>query len=138
MNAFMDTSVLLRWLLREPAALSPWGPWGAVYCSALLEVEARRTLDRRRLEGRLADVEHVALLEKLGTFLAAAHVAPVTEAILDRAGQAFPTTVGTLDALHLASALEIRDKVDAKFELLTHDSQLALAARAMGLSVRDR
>ncbi len=138
MNAFMDTSVLLRRLLREPAALSPWGPWGTVYCSALLEVEARRTLERRRLEGRLTDPEHVALLEGLGTFLAAAHVAPVTEAILDRAGQAFPTTVGTLDALHLATALEIRAKVDATFELLTHDAQLVLSARAMGLRVRER
>ena len=59
---------------------------------------------------------------------------PLTRLVLERAAEPFPTLVGSLDAIHLASALLVREQYD---ELLfaTHDRQLAVAARAMGLSV---
>ena len=57
------------------------------------------------------------------------------EAVLARAGESFPTPIGTLDALHLSTALRIRDEkgLDA---ILTHDVQLANAALAMGFKVQ--
>jgi predicted nucleic acid-binding protein len=46
-----------------------------------------------------------------------------------------PTTLGTLDALHLATALELAAGGVAGLVLATHDAQLARAARASGLEV---
>jgi hypothetical protein len=59
---------------------------------------------------------------------------PVTNQILQRASEAFPTVVGTLDGIHLATALSIREIESIEF-LLTHDFQLATAARSLGFEV---
>jgi hypothetical protein len=59
---------------------------------------------------------------------------PLTDSILQRASEAFPTTVGTLDGLHLASALEVREFEELDL-LLTHDQQLGIAARSLGFEV---
>ena len=59
---------------------------------------------------------------------------PVTERIFQRASETFPTVVGTLDAIHLATALAIREIENLDY-LLTHDSQLGTAARSLGFEV---
>jgi hypothetical protein len=59
---------------------------------------------------------------------------PVVERILQRASESFPTVVGILDAIHLATALAIR-QVEPIDLLLTHDGQLAIAARSLGFTV---
>lgn len=46
-----------------------------------------------------------------------------------------PTELGTLDAIHLATALLWRDMVGAELTMATHDSALAIAAEAHGLPV---
>ena len=54
--------------------------------------------------------------------------------VLERAGDPFPTGLGTLDALHLASAMMARREIpDLRFA--THDRELATAARATGFEV---
>ncbi len=55
--------------------------------------------------------------------------------VLRRASQPFPTPLGTLDAVHLATALLWRDSRVEDLALATHDRALALAARASGLTV---
>ena len=54
--------------------------------------------------------------------------------IRSKCSESFPTIVGTLDALHLATALAIRE-VDRLDLLLTHDLQLGTAARSLGFEV---
>ena len=55
-------------------------------------------------------------------------------AVLERAAEPFPTALGTLDAVHLASALAAREVVrDLRFA--THDRELGLAARSVGFRV---
>jgi hypothetical protein len=46
-----------------------------------------------------------------------------------------PTELGTLDAIHLATALLWRDQARISITMETHDAALALAARAHGLPV---
>jgi hypothetical protein len=43
-----------------------------------------------------------------------------------------PTIVKTLDAIHLASALAIRERRGIDLLFATHDNQQATAARALG------
>jgi hypothetical protein len=46
----------------------------------------------------------------------------------------FPTALGSLDAIHLSSALLKRDQIEG-MRLATHDAEFATAAMAMGFTV---
>jgi hypothetical protein len=67
-----------------------------------------RTIDRARIRLGLDDEEIAlrrgAVLEQLDAF----ELIPLDPAVVERAAEPFPTVVGTLDALHLASALLAR------------------------------
>jgi hypothetical protein len=55
---------------------------------------------------------------------------------LSRASEPMPLPMGTLDAIHLATALIWRDRVGPLPQLVTHDAALGAAARAFGFDVR--
>jgi hypothetical protein len=55
--------------------------------------------------------------------------------VLRRASEPFPTPLGTLDAIHLSTALAWRDARNTDLTMATHDTALATAARAVGLQV---
>ncbi len=134
MNAYIDSSVLLRLVFAEPGLLSSWGQITSPVASELIRVECLRTIDRLSLSIRLDDEviaeRRNAILQLLSTF----DLVPVTTAILDRAAEPFPTAVGTLDAIHLASALEVRSGRELPL-VATHDRELGLAARSLGFEV---
>ena len=134
MRVYLDTSVTLRHLFHEPDPLADWGHWREAYASRIWLTEARRTVDRLRLEGRIADAEVARLAEDLTMIHEALHVIAVTEEILEAAAAAFPTTLGTLDAIHLASALAVHAGGNLD-RFLTHDHRLAIAARSVGFAV---
>jgi len=46
-----------------------------------------------------------------------------------------PTMVGTPDAIHLATALDVAGALRKRLTMATHDQQLGRAARASGLEV---
>jgi len=134
MIVYLDTSVILRVLFREGKRIPIWGKWDRAYSSTLWRTEAFRTVDRLRLSGSLSDADVSELAVQLEVVNETLALLPVTEAIVRKAAESFPTIVGTLDALHLSSALILREteKIDL---LLTHDKQLAIAARALGFQV---
>jgi len=136
MNAFLDTSVVMQRLLRQPGAFTDWSAWERALSSELLRVEACRILDRLRLERAFSDAELAELRRLLQASLRAFEVVPLSRAVLNRAADPFPTSLGTLDAIHLASALVWTEETGEPLTFLTHDVQLAIAARACGLEVR--
>jgi hypothetical protein len=97
-------------------------------------VEALRTVDPLRLTNEISDTQVAALVRDIQITHETFAIYPVTNQIFQRASETFPTVVGTLDAVHLATALSIREieKVDL---LLTHDAQLGTAARSLGFEV---
>ena len=66
MIAYLDTSALLRLVLREPGALEEVRAWKALVSSELLAVESLRTIDRLRLQGDLS-VEEAASRRETAT-----------------------------------------------------------------------
>ena len=134
MRVYLDTSVVLRRLFNEPGPVSCWGKWEQAYASHIWLTEAERTVDRLRLEGRINDEDVARLRENLRLVHDTLHVIPVSDDILIRAGDAFPTMLGTLDAIHLASALAVRSGVELD-RFLTHDRRLATAAISIGFVV---
>jgi predicted nucleic acid-binding protein len=135
MNVYLDSSVVLGRLQGERAAAIPWARWEHAYSSVLLGVEVLRTLDRSRLRQALTDEEVAALISQAHAVFATLEVVALSQSILDRASQSFPTALGTLDALHLATALRLREIGGIEMTFLTHDAELAVAARSMNFPV---
>lgn len=136
MNAYLDTSVLLRLVLGEPGALDDLASYERLVSSELIAVESHRTLDRLRLQGALTLQDTAASLERVQDWLQSVDLVLLRLPILQRASEPLPTPLGTLDALHLATALIWRDRMGAPLMLTTHDAALGLAARAFGIDVR--
>ena len=132
MIVYLDTSTVLRVLLRQPNRLPVWGRWERAYASELLGVEARRVIDRLRLETALDDAGVADVHDMLTRIEAAIGSIPLTRPVLQRAALPMATVVKTLDAIHLASALLLRERRAITPVFATHDPQQARAARALG------
>ena len=124
-GVYVDTTALGRVLLGEPdapAIVRELASFEQHVASRLLRVELRRLAVREdALQAADALLNGIALL-------------PVDETTLTAAEMVAPTTVGTLDAIHLATALRL---LDAKLldALMTYDARLAEGARQHGLAV---
>ena len=134
MNVYVDSSVLLRVVLGEPRRVRIWSRITNAVASELVRLECLRTIDRARIRLHLEDLEvaarRTAVLEAIEAF----HLVPVDTRILERATEPFPTMLGALDAIHLASALLVQERFE-DLSVATHDEELALAARAVGFRV---
>ena len=135
MIAYVDASVLLRVALGEPNALPEWPRIERGVSSALLAVECLRTLDRVRLRAGLADQELAARRGAILSLIASLEIVDLDAAVLERAAQPMPTQIGTLDAIHLATALLWKEQVGVDPLIATHDDAFAVAAEAYGLAV---
>ena len=135
MNVYLDASVVLRKLQREPSVLVTWGQWTGAYSSVLLRVEVLRTIDRNRLKGGITDGEAADLTTRAHAVFDAVEFIPLSRSVLSRASQSFLTPLGTLDALHLATALRLVEVRGFDLILLTHDTELAIAARGVNIPV---
>ena len=134
MKLYVDTSVLLRIVLGERGRLREWSRSARWISSELIRLESLRTIDRARVQLHLADravsARRAAILEHLRAF----ELVKLQPAVLERAPEPFPTSLGTLDAIHLASALLARERYP-DLVVATHDEELAVAAEAEGFSV---
>jgi predicted nucleic acid-binding protein len=133
-TAYIDSSVLLRVVLAQPQRLAEWSHIERMVTSALTEVECLRTLDRRRRQGLLDDQELADRRSLTCRLLERMDRVDVSPAVLVRAAEPFPTPLGTLDAIHVATAL-LWGRGEADLPVMaTHDVGMATAARAVGFT----
>lgn len=138
MIAYLDSSVLLRIVLLEPDPLAEWDQLTGGVTSTLTQVEAARTFDRDRLLGIRSEAEQQNARVEIASILSRLDAIPIETPVLDEASRSLGTVLGTLDAIHLASAILYRAmQPDDERAILfaTHDKQLANAARAMNFEV---
>jgi predicted nucleic acid-binding protein len=135
MIAYVDASVLLRVALGQSNALPEWRHIERGVSSGLITTESLRVLDRVRLRVQLSDFEIARRRSTILALLDALETVEIDSIILERAAQPMPTELGTLDAIHLASALLWRDTMGLDLVMTTHDEALGLAARAHGFKV---
>ena len=131
MNFYIDSSVVLRVLRGQKDAWKDWGRWEKAYSSTLIRVECRRFIDRMRLEHGWSDddVANAGLqLRRLERVLTKVRLSAV---IMDRAAAPMPTIIKTLDAVHIATANLVRERLEPELTFVTHDRQQATAARAL-------
>jgi predicted nucleic acid-binding protein len=106
----------------QQALLSELVEWDGYLSSALLGVEAIRACGRYG-EGYAADAR---------SFLMDLSLLPLDDAVLATAASINPAGLRSLDALHLATALSVRDEIGV---FITYDQRLAEAATEHGLAV---
>jgi len=126
LSFYLDTSALVKLVVSEPQsdALQIWltdEARQAVACD-LVRTELARAVRR-------AAPEHVL---RARTVLDAVTLLQVTPAVFDAAARLDPVGLRTLDAVHLASALDLGDELEG---LVTYDERLAEAARSNGVPV---
>lgn len=123
---YVDTSALLK-LLKDDEAEGPAlrahleaTAEPRLVSSTLLTVEARRSMLRIRPEG----------LPKVDLVLAEVAQISISDAVIESASRLPDPLLRSLDAIHLATALLIRDDIET---VLTYDLRLRGAAEAHGL-----
>lgn len=125
MAIYVDTSAAVKLLVRESetSALRHWLREGErdLVSSDLLRTELSR------VALRLGDATNRA-----DAILAGIIVLPVTTTTFEAAGTLTPASLRSLDALHLAAALDLGDELEA---ILTYDERLAAAAMSNGVEV---
>jgi len=135
MIAYLDSSVLLRVLLNQPGKLRQFKTIEKAVASVLLKTECLRVLDRLRLTRVLSEENYLTVVSELYEACASIETIKITATLLNRAGASMPVVLGTLDAIHLMSALIWTEKTEETLSFLTHDSQLGKAASALGFQV---
>jgi predicted nucleic acid-binding protein len=133
--AYIDSSVILRIVLNQPLQLAEWRTIVTGVTSSLAEVECLRTIDRLSVMGRQSPADAAARREAAHRIIEAVEVIALAPSVLRRAAQPSPVPLGTLDALHLASAESWRDANGKELAFATHDRELAQAARATGFRI---
>jgi predicted nucleic acid-binding protein len=121
---YVDTSALAKLVLDEPGSrgMLRW------------HVECERMVTSRVgiVEMRRVSARHAHDPAHLEVVLRSFEILELDAAIADVAGTVGPSRLRSLDAIHLATALELVPELDA---FVTYDEGLAAAARAVGLPV---
>ena len=135
MKAYVDSSVVLRMVFGQPNALAEWPSIEVGVSSRLIEVECLRTLDRLRLRRPEITEDLVARRATVFRVIEALQIVDVSQLVLSRAAQPMSAPLGTLDAIHLATAQLWRETRRESLTIATHDRALALAATGDGFHV---
>jgi predicted nucleic acid-binding protein len=124
--AYLDTSAVVKLLVREAettALRRRLRSWPRRASSALLRVELLRTVRRAGLP---------RLMEGARRQLASIDLIRLDDDLLERAAEIEPSTMRSLDAIHLATALDLGSDLAA---VVTYDARMSAAAQALGLPV---
>lgn len=100
MNCFGDTSVLFRYLLSGDEDFKRVKEFEKVGSSELLFIESSRVLHRYRIEAAITDNQLEEAITHLKEVYDALYIFEMNSRIKQRAAGAFPTIIGTLDAIH--------------------------------------
>ena len=125
---YIDSSVALAYLLAESRAPSRSFLESALVSSRLLEYEVWTRLHANGVDD--------AIRRSADTLLAGVDLVDLRRDALRRALEPWPTTLRTLDALHLATAVYLR-AADEHVELASYDNRMVATAQALGIPVID-
>ncbi len=124
--AYLDASAVVKLLVREAettALRRRLKDWPHRVSSALLRVELLRTVRRAGLPRLMVEARR---------YLASIDLIRLDDDLLERAAEIEPSTVRSLDAIHLATALSLGNDLAA---VVTYDSRMSTAAELLGLPV---
>jgi len=135
---YLDSSATLAWLLEEAAGESASAAMQSaerISTSALTLLECGRGLIRARQTGRISREREVTLRRVLETSALEWDIVDISETVVTEAGLEFPVEpVRALDAIHLATALQLREAI-GDIVILSFDDRLRENSIALGIPV---
>jgi predicted nucleic acid-binding protein len=138
---YAETSAVLRWLFGEKggeALRARLAAASKVTSSRLTLIETRRVVRRAEREDRITAAQSADLLAVFAQAASTWAVLEVSEEVARRAEEGFPNEpVRTLDAIHLASALFLRQSFP-DLEIVSADERVIANATLLGFSPADR
>lgn len=135
MIAYVDSSVILRFVLQQLDPLTALRDCDDRVTSFLTEVECMRAIEAARLRRQLSMDESGERRQVAYRHLRRMRRLMPSLSVLRRAGEPYPVALKTLDAVHLATALMWRDSRAPDLVFATHDRQLGRVAAALGFEV---
>jgi predicted nucleic acid-binding protein len=123
---YLDTSAFVKLVIPEPetaALVTALTPKALLVASEILEVEALRATRRSTGEDGAATAR---------AQLAGVRLLPLTDQIRRRASELEPPTLRSLDAIHIATALDLGERLGCVY---AYDVRMATAASQAGLRV---
>lgn len=138
MIVYAESSAVLAWLFGEPAGPAVRRALATadfVVTSDLTLIECDRAFHRARSLGEIPIEKFEALRDELRRLAAGWVLLRLSDAIVERARQSFPEEpIRSLDALHLASALEAATLMP-ETAVLALDDRVRRSGRALSLLV---
>jgi predicted nucleic acid-binding protein len=135
MIAYIDSSIILRIALNQQNASKKFSQISEGVTSKITFVECMRTLDRKHSTGHLTDTQVIDASEFIYEAFESINLIHVTQDILQRSSQPVGLRLGTLDAIHLFSAVLWQTAKKQKLGFFTHDIELGYAAQRFGFEV---
>jgi predicted nucleic acid-binding protein len=134
-NAYVDSSVFLSIVFSQKPRFAEFERIETTVSSVLLFIEGRRAVDRARLVPSTTGKMIGSPRDRFWTAVERIEFLEFDGNIVSIASRPFPYVIKTLDAIHLATALEWQRRERKELVFLTHDGRLAAAARRAGFSV---
>lgn len=138
MTVYAETSAVLRWLFAErdgEAVRSALMTASKVVSSRLTLIETRRVVHRAVREARISAVQGADVLAVFAQALSTWAILELSSDVARRAEEPFPhEPVRTLDAIHLASALFLRQSFP-DLVVMTADERVRINAAQLGLRI---
>ena len=132
---YIDSSALLRFLLQHSNFINLVEYNDDFVSSELLKLECQRALIRYRLNQEVGDEGLLQLSEQLNDLLSRISLLKINSEILESASQNWGVNLGSLDSIHLASALYIKKEKKLAIQIFTYDKALYTAARLANIEV---
>ncbi len=134
--SYFDSSIILRYAIGHEAAVKSLAGFSKLaMTSSITVVECLRVLDRWRITKEVSDDNLVAARSLCLKIFSGLRLIAVDDTIITLASQSFPIALKALDAIHLASAIQVRNQCNQDITILTHDAKLAMASIAMNMAV---
>ena len=138
MTLYAESSAVLRWLFDEPRGAEIEALLRAadkVVCSRLTLIEVRRVVRRMVAAGQLEETAAADAFDAFAAAVARWGILDLSREVTDRAEDRFPIEpVRTLDAIHLASALNLRQAITG-LRVLSTDERVRGNALRLGFEV---
>lgn len=133
MNCYIDSSVLLRYLLTGDEEFQKVKDFKKIGSSELLFIECSRVLHRYRLESAISDYQLEEAVIHFTDIYNALHVFEMSSSVKKKSAESFPTIIGTLDAIHVSTAMLWAEQEGEPLVLFTYDEQMKICAHSMGI-----
>jgi predicted nucleic acid-binding protein len=138
LTVYAETSAVLRWLFNEPQGeeiLETLRASPKVVCSRLTLIESHRAIRRAVTLEDLVETDAAEVRATLAQAAGRWAVLEISFDVASRAEQAFPTEpVRTLDAVHLASALLLRQAIP-DLVVVSTDTRIRGNASQLGFEI---